>query len=153
MTDPSRLDSRPPTYVAVDPMRAVPGARIAAYGIDFVIVGLVGSLIWVVIALLGVLTFGFTWLLLGAVFPVTAILYNALTISGGGRGTWGMRLFGVEAVRPDGTRADFVTAGAHALLFYMSITFFTPLVLLVALLRDDRRLLHDLVTGIVVRRS
>jgi len=153
MTDPSRLDTPSRTYVAVDPLRAVLGSRIAAYGIDFFIVGVAGSVIWVVIALLGVLTFGFTWLLLGAVFPVTAILYNAVTISGSGRGTWGMRLFGVEAVRADGRRADFVTAGVHALFFFLSVTFLTPLVLLVALLRDDKRLLHDLLTGMVVRRA
>ena len=153
MTDPSGLDTRSPTRLAAAPVRAVMGSRIAAYGIDVAIVGLAGTVIWVVIALLGVLTFGFAWYLLGAVFPVTAILYNALTISGRGRGTWGMRLFGVEAVHPDGTRADAVTAGAHALLFYVSIAFLTPLVLLVALLRDDRRLLHDLATGIVVRRA
>ena len=153
MTDPSHLDMRQPAYAAVHPLRAVLGPRIGAYGIDFFIVGVVGSVIWVVVALLGVLTFGFTWILLGAVFPVTAILYNAVMISGSGRGTLGMRLFRLEAVRADGGRADFATAGAHALLFFVSITFLTPLVLLIALVRDDRRLLHDLVTGMVVRRA
>lgn len=145
-------------YTPVTPMPhvsvggAVLGPRIAAYLVDFLIVGFLGTIVFIFMSLLGIFTFGAAWLLLGAVYPVTAVVYNALTVSGYGRGTWGMRLFGIELVSLDGQRTDFITAAVHALFFYVSVSILTPLVLLVGIFRDDRRLLHDLLTGLIARR-
>ena len=41
----------------------------------------------------------------------------------------------------------------HAVLFWVSISFLTPLVLLVGLFNGRRRLLHDIVLGTVVINS
>jgi uncharacterized RDD family membrane protein YckC len=44
----------------------------------------------------------------------------------------------------DGGEIDFLTGAAHALLFYIFGATMTPFILLVALFRRDRALLHDL---------
>ena len=46
-----------------------------------------------------------------------------------------------------------VLGAAHALLFWVSVSFFTPLVLLVGLFNGRRRLLHDMILGTVVINS
>jgi uncharacterized RDD family membrane protein YckC len=107
-----------------------------------------------VLLVLGFVTFGLSWFLIAPLFPIVAVLYNALTISGRRRGTWGMRMFGVEIRTMSGQTPPFVVAAVHALFFYVSVSALTPFVLLVGLLRDDRRLLHDLLAGLIaVRRG
>jgi uncharacterized RDD family membrane protein YckC len=46
-----------------------------------------------------------------------------------------------------------VLGAAHAVLFWVSVSFFTPLVLLVGLFNGRRRLLHDMILGTVVINS
>jgi uncharacterized RDD family membrane protein YckC len=38
------------------------------------------------------------------------------------------------------------------LLFYFSCTFLTPMILLIGLFRADRRMAHDLLTGVILIR-
>jgi uncharacterized RDD family membrane protein YckC len=49
-----------------------------------------------------------------------------------------------------GAPAYFVLGAAHALLFWLSTSFLTPLILLVGFFNDRSRLLHDMVVGTVV---
>ena len=49
-----------------------------------------------------------------------------------------------------GTPGYFLLGCAHAVLFWASISFLTPLVLVVGLLNGRRQLLHDLILGTVV---
>ena len=44
----------------------------------------------------------------------------------------------------------FLLGAVHAIAFWVSVSFLTPLVLLVALFNDRKRLLHDIVLGTVV---
>lgn len=125
-------------------------ARACAFGLDFLIVGGLGCLIFAVVAFGGLLTFGLSWMALPLVFPLTAFFYNALTMSGSGRGTLGMRAMELEAIDVFGKPLDFLVAGAHAVLFYVSMTF--PPVLLVGLFNSQHRLLHDFATGVVLRK-
>ena len=83
-----------------------------------------------------------------------ALVYNGITVSGPRHGTWGMRTFGIEMrMAESGGPVPFVVAAVHAIFFYVSVTFLTPVVLLFGLFRSDRRLLHDLFAGtITVRR-
>jgi uncharacterized RDD family membrane protein YckC len=46
-----------------------------------------------------------------------------------------------------------VLGATHAVLFWVSISFLTPLVLLVGLFNGRRRLLHDIILGTVVINS
>jgi len=49
-----------------------------------------------------------------------------------------------------GASGYFVLGAMHAVLFWMSISFLTPFVVLVGLFNGRRRLLHDIVLGTVV---
>jgi len=125
-------------------------SRACAFGFDFLLIGALGCAVFVALLFGGLLTFGLSWMALPFVFPLTAFFYNAITMSGPGRGTWGMRAMGLEAIDINGRPLDFLVAGAHAVLFYVSMAF--PPVLLVGLFNSQHRLLHDFATGVVLRR-
>jgi uncharacterized RDD family membrane protein YckC len=101
---------------------------------------------------LGVVTFGLTWYLIPPLYPTIALIYNGLSISGWRMATPGMRAMDLEMRTKDGGRVTFLIAAAHAVLFYLSWTILTPLVLLVSLISSDKRCLHDIVAGVVVTR-
>ena len=133
------------------PMHALDGVRrrrIVALVADFVLVSIVATVLWT--ALL-VLTFGLSLVLLPPLFPFVAFFYNGLSVSGRAMATPGMRLAGVE-LRLDATgdRVPFLNAALHAVLFYFSWMF--PPVLLMALFTEDKRCLHDMLSGVIVVR-
>jgi uncharacterized RDD family membrane protein YckC len=99
---------------------------------------------------IGIITLGLAWLLFGAVFPLVAITYTALGLSSPASATIGMRVMGLEMRLWYGARPYFALAAVHVILFYVLVTILTPLVLLVGLFNDRRRLLHDLLIGTVV---
>jgi uncharacterized RDD family membrane protein YckC len=127
--------------------------RIAAFLVDFVLVTLISAALWVVVAVLGIFTFGLAWLLLGAIFPAVAILYAGGTIGGPFSATPGMRLAGLAFRLDDGGRPDFLYGAAHLVLFYLSVSFLTPFILLVSLFASRKRLLHDMVIGVVIENA
>jgi len=126
------------------------GQRFIAFLLDAVIILSMTFVGWLVLAVLGVLTFGLAWLLLGLVFPVVALGYTGLTLGGPGSATIGMRMVGVEMRTWYGAPMYFVLAVVHAVLFWVSISVLTPFILLVGLFNDRRRLLHDFLIGTVV---
>lgn len=140
------------TYAPVEDGAGVLGARLGAWVVDVCVI----SILWLVFALalfiLGFLTFGLAWTLLGPLWPIVAVLYSGFTVSGSQRATLGMRLFGVELRTLAGQTAPFVVAAVHAVFFYVSVSMLTPLVLLFGLFRQDRRLLHDLLAGLIAVR-
>jgi uncharacterized RDD family membrane protein YckC len=70
--------------------------RIGAFLVDFVVIGVLVLVFSAVVMVLGVFTFGLAWLLMPALVPLVALVYNGITVSGPRRGTWGMRTFGIE---------------------------------------------------------
>ena len=60
---------------------------------------------------------------------------------------------GIHMVRTDGQRVDPLLAMVHAVLFWVRNVVLTPLILLVSLFTDRKRLLHDLLLGVVVVRD
>jgi uncharacterized RDD family membrane protein YckC len=132
------------------------GRRFFAYVIDIVIIFGIAALLFIAIGIFGILTLGLGWLLWSLLFPpVIAIIYNALTIGGPAQSTIGMRMMGLRVIREDGGPPDKITAAVHALLFYIAAgTFVLWLIdVLIGMIRDDRRLGHDLLTGLVVIRT
>jgi uncharacterized RDD family membrane protein YckC len=122
--------------------------RLAAWVLDVVIVGILTVVIGGAFA---ALTLGLSLFILPPMFPVIAILYHALTVSGSGRGTVGMRVFDLEVVMySSATRAPFINAAAQALLFYVSWAF--PLLFAFTLIDSEKRYLHDLLSALVVVR-
>jgi uncharacterized RDD family membrane protein YckC len=148
----------PDRYAAFDarlPERALSGVRtrrMFAVLLDLILITLIVALLFVPLAVLGLVTFGLTWFLIPPLFPAVALFYNGFTISGWRMATPGMRMMDLEVRLTDGGRAPFVNAAVHAVLFYLSWTFLTPLVLLVALVARNKRCLHDMLAGVVVTR-
>ena len=137
------------------PERALEGVRkrrILAIGFDLIFITLIVAALFVVLSVLGIVTFGLTWLLIPPLFPAVALLYNGLSISGLRRATPGMRLMDLEMRLMDGGRTPFLNAAVHAILFYLSWTILTPFVLVVSLVARNKRCLHDMLSGVVVTR-
>ena len=155
MTVPSHAQDRHHGPMADLPPRALDGVRtrrILAILVDLVVITLIVGVAFVFLSILGVLTFGLAWLLIPPLFPVVALIYNGFTISGPSRGTPGMRLMDLEVRLTDGYRVPFIYAAVHAVLFYLSWTFLTPIVLVVSLFARNKRCLHDILASMVVTR-
>lgn len=128
--------------------------RFFAYLVDIVmILGLILILSFA-ITLLGLVTFGLGWALYAFVVPGAAILYSAATVGGPSQATVGMRMTGVYAAdSATGGHVSVLNAAIHALLFYLAAgTLLLVIDVLIGLGRSDRRLGHDLLTGIVFLR-
>lgn len=147
---PGYLGSVPVPYV-----RASLGTRFFAYLLDIAFIFGFTAILATIIFFAGVVTFGLGWSLF-AVLPASGILYSAITVGGRWQSTWGMRMLGLRVVAPESGRpVDWLTAGVHALLFYVAISTFVIwcVDILFGLLRPDRRLGHDLLLGLAVVRA
>jgi uncharacterized RDD family membrane protein YckC len=110
----------------------------------------------VFIAVFGVVTLGLGWALFWLVSPASviwALIYYGASLGGPHSATIGMRVMDLELRTWYGAPSYFVLGAMHAVLFWISISFLTPLVLLVGLFNARRRLLHDIVLGTVVINS
>jgi uncharacterized RDD family membrane protein YckC len=130
-----------------DDVRGLRRRRVFAWAVDvvvcFVLAMAAGLVIWP-------LSFFFPPLL--ALLALVPLTYNALLISGLRRSTWGQRLAGVELVPSIGDRAGLLQAASHFIVFYMSVTFTSGLILAWSFFNPRKRLLHDVLTGLVARR-
>lgn len=144
------LDGRPYQNTS-----GVLGARLFAWIVDIIVLFFLGWLVFFLLLLLGVVTFGATWFLIPAAAVVTAFGYAALTIGGRRQATWGMRFAGLKVETANGGRPDGLVAAVHALFFYIAAGTVALWLLDIAcgLVRDDRRLGHDILTGLVVVRA
>ena len=124
--------------------------RMLAFVVDAIIILGLMVLASVVLFMLGFVTFFLSWFLFGLVFPVTALAYTAFTLGGPNSATVGMRTADLEMRTTYGAPMYPMLAAAHALAFYVSVTFLTPFILLFGLFNARRRLLHDVVCGTVV---
>jgi uncharacterized RDD family membrane protein YckC len=123
--------------------------RMIAFLIDFTLV----SLIWLIaFIVLGVFTLGLAWFVFGPVFPIIAVLYSGMTISSRGA-TPGMRTVGLTFRLETGEKPGFLQGAVHVILFYVSVTFLTPFILLVSLFNSRKRLLHDMLIGATVENA
>ena len=128
--------------------------RIGAYLVDVCIILAINVALHVLLVILGLLTFGLAWLLLGPItFLTVGLAYGTLTIGGGRGATPGMRLFGVEARGVHGDRPDYWQAFLMTALFYATVPITSFLILAVALFSDRKRTLHDILSGITVVRA
>jgi uncharacterized RDD family membrane protein YckC len=104
----------------------------------------------------GVVTLGLGWALFWLISPASviwALVYYGASLGGPHSATLGMRVMDLQLRTWTGAPGYFVLGAAHALLFWLSVSFFTPLVLLVGLFNGRRRLLHDMILGTVVINS
>ena len=130
--------------------------RVLAFLIDLIVITVPVVLGCLFIFLLGFVTFFLGWTLFWLVSPATvvwAIFYYGATLGGPRSATIGMRVMEIELRTWYGAPGYFVLGAMHAVLFWVSISFLTPFIVLVGLFNGRRRLLHDIVLGTVVINS
>src|ERR1700682_2840803 len=136
--------------------RGVLTRRVFAFLIDLVVLFVPVILAYIFIAVFGLITLGLGWLLFWLVWPATvvwALIYYGSPLGGPHSATMGMRVMDLELRTWYGAPSYFVLGAMHAVLFWISISVRSPLLLLVGLLNARRRLLHDVVLGTVVINS
>jgi uncharacterized RDD family membrane protein YckC len=134
----------------------VASKRVFAFLIDMVVIAVPVVLGYLFILLFGLLTLGIGWALFWLAWPasvVWAIVYYGATLGGPHSATLGMRVMDLELRTWYGAPGYFVLGAMHAVLFWVSISFLTPFIVLVGLFNGRRRLLHDIVLGTVVINS
>ncbi len=118
---------------------------------DLLLVGLLIAMLWSSLLLLGLLTFGLGWWLLGLV-PLMPFAYHCLFLTGSLSATPGQALFGLVVRRDDDLGPpSLAQAAISTLIFYLTLAT-SGLLLLVALFTQRKRTLHDLASGLVVVR-
>jgi uncharacterized RDD family membrane protein YckC len=148
------LEMKPHAYdPALNPelFEGVLSRRIIAFFIDVVVIMAPVVLAAVVIFLFGIVTFGLGWALFWLLSPGTvvwALVYYGTTFGGPASATFGMRVMDLEMRTWYGAPCYFLLGAVHAVVFWLSMS--APIVLVVPLFNQRRRLLHDLVLGTVV---
>jgi uncharacterized RDD family membrane protein YckC len=133
--------------------RGVLTRRVFAFLIDLLVLSIPVILAVVFIAVFGVVTLGLGWALFWLVSPATviwAVVYYGASLGGPYSATMGMRAMDLEMRTWYGEPSYFVLGAAHAVLFWISVSMLSPLVLLVGLFNGRSRLLHDIILGTVV---
>ncbi len=150
------IDFKPHAY---DPLanpelfQGVLARRCLAFVIDIVIIMLPVAFAAVFIFFLGLVTFLLGWALFWLLYPGTiiwALVYCGSTLGSPASATIGMRMMDLEMRTWYGAPAYFVLGAVHAIVFWITISVLTPLVLVVGLLNERHRLLHDILVGTVV---
>ena len=160
MSSAYQADFRPHAfdpYDQPDLFRGVLTRRVVAFLIDLIVLAIPIVLAVIFIAVFGLITLGLGWLLFWLVSPLSivwALVYYGVTLGGPHSATIGMRTMDLELRTWYGAPGYFVLGAAHALLFWVTISFLTPLILIVGLLNGRKRLLHDILLGtVVINRS
>src|ERR1700731_1074634 len=136
--------------------RGVLTRRVFAFLIDLVVLAIPVILACVFIAVFGLVTLGLGWALFWLVSPASviwALIYYGASLGGPHSATVGMRVMDLELRTWYGAPSYFVLGAMHAVLFWISISVLSPLILLIGLFNGRRRLLHDIVLGTVVINS
>ncbi|HEY2211625.1 MAG TPA: RDD family protein [Bradyrhizobium sp.] len=136
--------------------RGVLARRVFAFLIDIVVLAIPVILACLFIAVFGVVTLGLGWALFWLVSPASviwALIYYGASLGGPHSATLGMRMMDLELRTWYGAPSYFVLGAMHAVLFWISVSVLSPLVLLVGLFNGRRRLLHDVLLGTVVINS
>jgi uncharacterized RDD family membrane protein YckC len=127
--------------------------RCIAFLIDVIIIAIPVFLAAVFIFIFGLVTLGFGWALYWLLSPGTAIwaiIYYGLTFGSPASATIGMRIMALEMRTWYGAPAYFVLGSVHAIVYWITISFLTPFILLAAFFNHRKRLLHDMLVGTVV---
>ena len=124
-----------------------------AFFIDVVIIAVPVMAAAIVIFLFGIVTLGLGWMLFWLLSPASviwALVYYGLTMGSAASATIGMRAMELEIRTWYGAPAYFLLGAVHAIVYWVSVSVLTPLILLVGLFNTRRRLLHDILVGTVL---
>jgi uncharacterized RDD family membrane protein YckC len=127
--------------------------RLVAFVIDLVILAIPVALAAMFIFAAGVITLGlgfFLYALLPPAIIFWALAYYGITLGSPRSATIGMRVMDLEMRTWYGTPAYFVLGAVHAVVFWISVSALSPLVLLICFFNERRRALHDILLGAVI---
>jgi len=127
--------------------------RIVAFLIDVVVLTVPVVFAAIFIFMFGLVTLGLGWGLFWLLSPGTviwALVYYGSTLGSPASATIGMRVMDLEMRTWYGAPCYFVLGAVHAVIFWVTVSVLTPLVLLVGFFNDRQRLLHDILVGTVV---
>ncbi len=127
--------------------------RIVAFLIDFLILSVPIVFVSMFIFVIGIVTFGLGFILYGLLWPgmvIWAIVYYGMTLGSPSSATIGMRIMDIEMRTWYGSPTYFVLGAVQAVVFWVTVSMLTPLVLVVCLFNERRRCLHDILVGTVV---
>jgi uncharacterized RDD family membrane protein YckC len=127
--------------------------RLLAFAIDAIIVFVAMVPAFLAVAVLGILTLSLGWVLFPLVFAIVALGYLALTLGGPESATIGMRVAGVEMRTLGGEKMYPLLAVLQGLVFWVLVSLLTPLILIVGLMSNRNRLLHDMLLGTIMLNS
>jgi uncharacterized RDD family membrane protein YckC len=125
--------------------------RCLAWVIDVILIALLVWVLWWIMVMFGLLTFGLGFGTM-AILPFVPFCYHLLSLLSSVSATPGQQMFGLTVRRnfdlgpPTGLQALIATA-----IFYLTLAT-SGLLLVVALFTTRHRTLHDLVSGLVVVR-
>ena len=149
-------DLRPHAYdPATNPelFEGVLTRRVVAFIIDVIIIAVPLLAASIFIFVLGLVTLGLGWALFWLLSPASviwAVLYYGVTLSSPASATLGMRVMNVEMRTWYGAPAYFVLGAVHAIVFWVTVSVLTPLILVVGFFNPRKRLLHDMLVGTVL---
>jgi uncharacterized RDD family membrane protein YckC len=150
------IELKPHAYdplVTPELFEGVLARRCIAFLIDVTIITIPVLFAALFILIFGFITLGLGWVLYALLWPATviwAVVYYGLTFGSAASATLGMRVMDIEMRTWYGAPAYFVLGAVHAIVFWIAISFLTPLILLVAFFNERKRLLHDMLVGTVV---
>lgn len=127
--------------------------RVVAFVIDLIIIALPLIAAAMFIFVFGLITFGLGWALFWLLSPASviwALFYYGMTLGSPASATLGMRAMELEMRTWYGAPAYFVLGAVHAIVYWVSVSVLSPLILVIGFFNPRRRLLHDLIVGTVV---
>src|ERR1700683_1719945 len=153
------LEARPHAYDPIanpELFQGVLARRVVACVIDVIIIVVPVVFAAICIFIFGLITLGLGWTLFWMFSPASviwALFYYGLTLGSPASATIGMRAMELEMRTWYGAPAYFVLGAVHAVVFWVTVSFLTPFILLVGLFNSRRRLLHDMLVGVVMINS
>jgi len=154
------IELKPHAYdPAVNPelFEGVLARRCIAFVIDLVIIAIPVVLVVIFMVAATIATLGLAAVIFALLSPlfwplivIWAICYYGFTFGSPASATIGMRVMDLEMRTWYGAPAYFVLGAVHAILFWVTVSFLTPFILLVAFFNSRGRLLHDMLAGTIV---
>ncbi|HXW26673.1 MAG TPA: RDD family protein [Xanthobacteraceae bacterium] len=127
--------------------------RVVAFCIDLVLIATPALFVALFILVFGIVTLGLGWFFFLLYWPgvvVWALVYYAMGFGSPASATIGMRVMDLEMRTWYGAPAYALLGAVHAVVFWITCSALTPLILLVAFFNERRRLLHDMLVGTIV---
>ena len=127
--------------------------RVVAFLLDLMIITVPLIFVAIFIFMFGLVTLGLGWFLFFLMSPIAiiwALVYYGMTFGSPASATIGMRMVDLEMRTWYGGPTYFLLGAVHAVAYWLTVSFLTPFILLVALFNGRKRLLHDMLVGTIV---